>query len=78
PILYHGELTAILYLEHSQSRDIFNRDRLKTLQILAAQAAISIENAKLYQSLEQSEREYRSLFENSSEGIFRIDRRGRF
>ncbi len=78
PILYHGELTAILYLEHTESRDIFNRDRLKTLQILASQAAISIENAKLYQSLEQSEREYRSLFENSSEGIFRIDRRGRF
>ena len=78
PILYHGELTAILYLEHSESRDIFNRDRLKTLQILAAQAAISIENAKLYQSLERSEQEYRSLFENSSEGIFRIDRRGRF
>ncbi|PSL11731.1 PAS domain S-box-containing protein [Marinobacterium halophilum] len=78
PILYHGELTAILYLEHSESRDIFNRDRLKTLQMLASQAAISIENAKLYQSLAQSEREYRSLFENSSEGIFRIDRRGHF
>lgn len=78
PILYHGELTAILYLEHSESRDIFNRDRLKTVQILASQAAISLENAKLYQSLEQSEREYRSLFENASEGIFRIDRRGRF
>ncbi|MBA4502654.1 AAA family ATPase [Marinobacterium marinum] len=78
PILYHGALTAILYLEHSESRNIFNPDRLKTLQILASQAAISIENAKLYQSLEQSEQEYRSLFENSSEGIFRINRRGRF
>ncbi|MBP0048311.1 AAA family ATPase [Marinobacterium sp. AK62] len=78
PILYHGDLTAILYLEHSESRDVFNRNRLKTLHILAAQAAISIENAKLYQSLEQSEREYRSLFENASEGIFRIDKRGRF
>ncbi|MBV0933630.1 AAA family ATPase [Marinobacterium weihaiense] len=78
PILYHGELTAILYLEHSESRDIFNRERLKTLQILSSQAAISIENAKLYQSLEQSEQQYRSLFENSSEGIFRLDRRGRF
>ena len=78
PILYHGDLTAILYLEHTESRDIFNRNRLKTLQILAAQAAISIENAKLYQSLQQSEREYRSLFENASEGIFRIDPGGRF
>ncbi|WP_417534920.1 AAA family ATPase [Marinobacterium stanieri] len=78
PILYHGDLTAVLYLEHTESRDVFNRNRLKTLQILAAQAAISIENAKLYQSLEQSEREYRSLFENASEGIFRIDQNGRF
>lgn len=78
PILYHGELTAVLYLEHSESRDIFDQDRLKTLQILTAQAAISIENAKLYSSLQQSEGEYRSLFENAIEGIFRIDTGGRF
>ncbi|WP_432695653.1 AAA family ATPase [Marinobacterium sp. YM272] len=78
PILYHSELTGILYLEHRESRDIFSRERLNTLQILASQAAISIENAKLYKSLEQSEREYRSLFENASEGIFRIDQDGRF
>ncbi|MBV1789986.1 AAA family ATPase [Marinobacterium sp. D7] len=77
PILYHGELTGILYLEHRESRYVFSRERLKTLQILAAQAAISIENAKLYKSLEQSEREYRSLFENASEGIFRIAPEGR-
>ncbi|MBT00477.1 MAG: PAS sensor protein [Oceanospirillaceae bacterium] len=77
PILYHSELTGILYLEHRESRDVFSRERLKTLQILSAQAAISIENAKLYKSLEQSEREYRSLFENASEGIFRIAPDGR-
>ncbi|HRP97980.1 MAG TPA: ATP-binding protein, partial [Rhodocyclaceae bacterium] len=78
PILYHGELTALLYLEHFESRDVFDRHRLKTLQILAAQAAISIENAKLYLSLQQSEREYRSLFENAVEGIFRVNATGRF
>jgi PAS domain S-box-containing protein len=78
PILYHGELTAVLYLEHFESRDVFDRHRLKTLQILAAQAAISIENAKLYLSLQQSEREYRSLFENAVEGIFRVSPSGRF
>lgn len=78
PILYHGDLTALLYLEHTQGRDIFDRHRMKTLQILAAQAAISIENAKLYQSLQQSELEYRSLFENAVEGIFRVNPSGRF
>ncbi|MBY4676632.1 AAA family ATPase [Marinobacterium arenosum] len=78
PILYHGELTALLYLENKQSRDVFTRERLETLQILSAQAAISIENAKLYLSLEKSEQAYRSLFENAVEGIFRALPEGRF
>ncbi len=78
PILYHGELTAILYLENNESRNVFDRTRMETLQILAAQAAISIENAKLYSSLEQSEQEYRSLFENTVEAIFRASAQGRF
>ncbi|WP_370298951.1 AAA family ATPase, partial [Pontibacterium sp.] len=78
PILYHGELTAVLYLENNESSDVFTRERLETLQILSAQAAISIENAKLYSSLEQSESEFRSLFENAVEGIFRASPDGSF
>lgn len=78
PIMYHGALTAILYLENSQSRDVFDRNRLQALQILSAQAAISIENAKLYQSLEKSEYNYKSLFMNAVEGIFRAAPEGRF
>ncbi|MCP4595983.1 AAA family ATPase, partial [Neptuniibacter sp.] len=78
PILYHGELTAILYLENNQSSDVFDRNRLETLQVLASQAAISIENAKLYQSLEESEYDYKSLFLNAVEGIFRASPDGRF
>ena len=78
PILYHGDLTAVLYLENNESSDVFTRERLETLQILSAQAAISIENAKLYSSLEQSESEFRSLFENAVEGIFRASPDGSF
>ena len=78
PILYHGDLTAILYLENRESSDVFTRERLETLQILSAQAAISIENAKLYLSLQQSEHEFRSLFENAVEGIFRANPKGEY
>lgn len=78
PISYHGELSALLYLENTQSRSVFTRERLETLQLLAAQAAISIENAKLYQSLEQSEQAFRSLFENAVEGIFQASPASRF
>ncbi len=76
PILYHGELTAVLYLENNEARGVFTPERVETLKVLAAQAAISIETAKLYRSLEQSEREYRSLVENAIEGIFRISPQG--
>ncbi|OOV87875.1 hypothetical protein BTA35_0207725 [Oceanospirillum linum] len=78
PILYHGDLTAILYLENRESTDVFTKENLETLRILAAQSAISIENAKLYQSLKESEQEFRSLFENAVEGIFRTTSRGAF
>ncbi|WP_299200029.1 AAA family ATPase [uncultured Amphritea sp.] len=78
PILYHGELTALLYLENNESRNVFDPSRMETLQILSAQAAISIENAKLYSSLEQSEQEFRSLFENTVEAIFRASAQGHF
>lgn len=78
PILYHGDLTAILYLENNQSSNVFDRNRLETLQVLASQAAISIENAKLYQSLEKSEYDFKSLFLNAVEGIFRASPDGRF
>jgi PAS domain S-box-containing protein len=38
---------------------------------LASQAASAIENASLYEELQKSETEYRSLYENAVEGIFR-------
>lgn len=78
PILYHGELSAVLYLENNENREVFDHQRLQTLEFLLSQAAISIENAKLYLSLTQSEQEFRSLFENAVEGIFRSSLEGQF
>ncbi|AFY95275.1 AAA family ATPase [Chamaesiphon minutus] len=54
PILDRGNLVGILYLENQVTVDLFARPRLETLEILIAQAAISIENAKLYSRLEAS------------------------
>ncbi|MEG4302279.1 AAA family ATPase [Microcoleus sp. D3_18a_C4] len=49
PILDRGSLVAILYLEHSSTKGVFTRDRLLILNFLCTQAAISLENARLYQ-----------------------------
>jgi predicted ATPase/serine phosphatase RsbU (regulator of sigma subunit) len=52
-IRHQGKLTGILYFENNLTTDAFTGDRLEVLQILASQAAISLENALLYRTLEQ-------------------------
>ncbi|MGL5192524.1 MAG: GAF domain-containing sensor histidine kinase, partial [Chroococcales cyanobacterium] len=54
PMVYQGHTVAILYLENNLSAGVFTRDRLEVLKLLSSQAAISLENARLYQNLEQS------------------------
>ena len=56
PLLNQGELTGILYLENDLATGVFTRDRLAVLNVLASQAAISIENARLYGRLEEHSR----------------------
>jgi PAS domain S-box-containing protein len=51
PILKQNQLVGILYLENNLSTGVFTRDRLQVLKLLIAQAAISLENARLYEQL---------------------------
>ncbi len=53
PLLHQGQLTGILYLENNLTTGAFTPDRVEVLQILSSQAAISIENSRLYATLEQ-------------------------
>jgi signal transduction histidine kinase len=48
PVLHHNSVIGILYLENNLITAAFTQDRIETLQILASQAAISLENARLY------------------------------
>lgn len=48
PILNKGKLTGILYMENNLTADAFTPKRLEILRIIASQAAISLENAKLF------------------------------
>ncbi|MFB2916918.1 AAA family ATPase [Aerosakkonema funiforme] len=56
PLLDRGKLTGILYLENNLAIGAFTPQRVETLKIIAAQAAISIENAQLYEQLENYNR----------------------
>ncbi|MEH2207549.1 MAG: AAA family ATPase [Nostoc sp.] len=67
PILHQGKLMGILYLENNLATGAFTKDRVELLNLLCAQAAISLENARLYErSLEYSQQLERSLEELST------------
>jgi HPt (histidine-containing phosphotransfer) domain-containing protein len=84
PVLNQGVLLAVLYAENNAARCAFTKDRIEILSMIASQAAISINNALLYQNLEQKvEERTRELAEKNLEmgamldgmeqGIFTID-----
>ena len=63
PILFGERLLGVLHSHTTQPGRRFTPDDLRLLQMLAAQAAIAIENARLYEATERAARETRSLYE---------------
>ncbi len=57
PIVHQGKLIGILYLENNITTGAFTPDRLEVLKLLSSQAAISIDNARLYTNLLTSSQE---------------------
>ncbi|MEG4810425.1 AAA family ATPase [Microcoleus sp. F8-D3] len=60
PILNQGKLIGILYLENNLTVGAFTGDRVELLNLLCSQAAISLENARLYQQSQQALTELRA------------------
>ena len=54
PLVYKGKVIGVLDIEHTRAH-YFNEDHERALTTLAAQIAISIENARLYQRVTQQE-----------------------
>src|SRR3984885_4811816 len=55
PIVKQSKLVGVLYLENNLTPRVFTSDRVAVLELLASQAAISLENAGLYSDLQRSE-----------------------
>ena len=52
PVINQGKLIGMVYLENNSTTAIFTPDRLEIVNLLSSQAAISLENARLYANLE--------------------------
>ncbi|HAG84463.1 MAG TPA: hypothetical protein DCL61_25735, partial [Cyanobacteria bacterium UBA12227] len=56
PLINQGKLIGILYLENNLTIGAFTQEHSQVLNLLSSQAAISIENANLYNQLEDYSR----------------------
>jgi phosphoserine phosphatase RsbU/P len=55
PLIYKDKVIGVLDLEHTR-RGFFTEDHKRTMMTLAAQVAIAIENARLYEEIARQER----------------------
>ena len=59
PLVHQGKLSGVLYLENELAAGAFTPDRVELLRLLSSQMAVSIENARLYESVSELNRAYR-------------------
>ena len=76
PLILRGELVGILYLENNLTPRVFMSARTTVLKLLASQAAITLENARLYRDLAEREARIRRLVDANIVGIFVWDLAG--
>jgi PAS domain S-box-containing protein len=55
PLIKQSRLIAVLYLENALLSHVFTPARIATLRLLASQAAVSLENARLYRELQDAD-----------------------
>jgi PAS domain S-box-containing protein len=70
PLSNQSKLIGVLYLENNLAPRVFAPGRITVLKLLASQAAIALENARLYGDLAEREAKIRSLVDTSIIGIF--------
>jgi len=61
PLMNQAKLVGALYLENNLTARVFSPDRMAVLKLVASQAAISLENARLYREVAERERRYREV-----------------
>ncbi len=77
PLVKQAKLIGVLYLENNLASHVFTAARISVLEVLASQAAISLENARLYNDLREREARIRRLVDANIVGIVIWDFQGR-
>ncbi len=78
PIIYEGRSEGVLAVENRQTKKPFSQSDINLLMGIAPQIGISMNNAKTYQKIRQSEEQFRALGENAPDIIYTLDADGAF
>jgi len=70
PLLKQGRLLGLIYLENNAASGVFTPGRVALLKLLASEAAILIESARLYRDVQEREVRLRRLIDANIIGIF--------
>ncbi|MEX3773105.1 AAA family ATPase [Pseudomonas sp. MYb118] len=76
PLMNQAKLTGALYLENNLAARVFSPTRIAVLKLVASQAAISLENARLYREVAEREGKIRRLVDANIIGILVWDANG--
>jgi PAS domain S-box-containing protein len=77
PLLKQAKLIGVLYLENNLTPRVFTPARIAVLKLLASEAAISLENTRLYKDLKEREARIRRLVDANIIGITLWNVKGR-
>lgn len=77
PIIKGSKLVGIIYLENNLTTGAFTSDRLKVLQLLSGQAAISLELARSVNEVQNTLAYLKSIINNIADGLLVTERTGR-
>jgi PAS domain S-box-containing protein len=69
PLIKQARLTGVIYLENNLTSGAFTPARIALLEVLASDAAISLENVRLYRDLQVREARVRRLIDANIIGI---------
>src|SRR5262249_35164420 len=76
PLINQGKTIGVLHLENNLTPRVFTPERVTVLKVLASQAAISLDNTRLYRDLADREGKIRRLVDANIIGIFVADLEG--
>jgi len=77
PLINQSQIISIVYLENNLTVGAFTPERVELLKVLSGQAAISIQNSKLYTEIRESENRLTQFLEAIPVGVSVVDASGK-